>query len=86
MFRQREQQEKKEAEIRRMQLQKREADIAAQIRAINEQISGPKKPEPKKPDPPPQTSGGNLSGGTFLKLFFELSLFKIIFRLIGQFK
>ena len=72
IFRQREQQEKKEAEIRRMQLQKREADIAAQIRAINEQISGPKKPEPKKPDPPPQTSGGNLSGGKSSKITDKL--------------
>ena len=47
-----------------MQLQKREADIAAQIKAINEQISGPKKPEPKKPDPPPPTNQSHLSGGT----------------------
>jgi len=59
--REREQQEKREAELRRQQLQKREADIAAQIKAINEQISGPKKPEPKKPDPPPQ-SQSHLSG------------------------
>lgn len=59
--REREQQEKREAELRRQQLQKREADIAAQIKAINEQISGPKKPEPKKPDPPPQ-SQPHLSG------------------------
>jgi len=61
--REREQQEKREAELRRTQLQKREADIAAQIKAINEQISGPKKPEPKKPDPPPsQTNQSHLSG------------------------
>ena len=66
-----------------MQLQKREADIAAQIRAINEQISGPKKPEPKKPDPPPQPSGGNLSGGKILH-FVNFDPLRVIFRLIGQ--
>ena len=61
--RERDQQEKRKAELRRQQLQKREADIVAQIKAINEQISVPKKPEPKKPDPPPQ-SQPYLSGGT----------------------
>ena len=66
--REREQQEKREAELRRQQLQKREADIAAQIKAINEQISVPKKPEPKKPDPPPQ-SQPYLSGGTQFPFF-----------------